>query len=131
MLSSSTVSLAAQALKELTLTNKIYISAFSQCDLFLNAVRDSLLDKAVVHDSGTFLPMRFESFVTFVDLSDLRKKVERRVGHSVTTWGRYGGITIDDVQNALLEEAKPIVKRICSQIYSQLEREFGYRATSN
>ncbi|VEP14206.1 hypothetical protein H1P_2490010 [Hyella patelloides LEGE 07179] len=36
---------------------------------------------------------------------------------------RYTGITTDDVQNALIEEVKPIAKKICSDIYHQLASE--------
>lgn len=118
-----TYSLAIQVLNSLIRNNQIYIEVFEECYRFLTTIKANFLAQASVEENNLFLPLVAEKITNQVNLGDLQKKVEIKLGHSLSTWRRYTGVTIDDVQNAIIEEVKPIAKKICSDTYHQLARE--------
>lgn len=117
-------SLAIQLLKNLIDSTQTYIYVISECYQFLTEIRANVLVMTdLEEENNLFLSLVAGRILSLVNMDDLRLKVEKKLGRSLPNWKNYGGITKNDVQNAILEEAKPIAKKACSSIYQQLKRE--------
>ena len=110
--------LAAEIVEKLKSTNQLYIGIFSDSVSFLESIQESFLAEI---KSDTMLPMVLES--EQVDSKVLLKEVEKKVGHTLPSWGRFRGVTEEMVKSALLEELEPIAQRICSNTKTRLEQE--------
>lgn len=115
--------LANQVLNSLIKNNQMYIEILQECYQFLAQVKANFLTQANIEENNLFLPLIADKITNQVNLGHLQTKVEIKLGHSLPTWKRYTGITINNVQDALLEEVKPIAKKICLDTYHQLACE--------
>ena len=119
----ATCVLAIQVLDSLSNTNQKHIKALEECYGFLTKIKANLLAQTKIEENNLFLPLVAENITNQLNLGNLEKKVEIKLGYSLLNSRHYTSITIDDVQNALIEEVKPIAKKICSDTYHQLGRE--------
>ncbi len=115
--------LAIQVLDSLSKTNQKHIQTLEECYGFLTKIKANLLAQTKIEENYLFLPLVAENITNQLNLGNLEKEVEIKLGYSLLYSRRYTSITIDDVQNALIEEVKPIAKKICSDTYHQLARE--------
>lgn len=118
-----TYSLAAQVLNSLIRINQMYIAVLEESYEFLTQIKADFLTQVNLEKSNLFLLLVADKITNQVNLGNLQKKVEIKLGHSLPTWKRYTGITVNDVQKALIEEVQPIAKKICLDTYHQLARE--------
>ncbi len=115
-------SLAAQALKKVESTNQLYLGIFKDSDIFLSELKDDFLAK--IKNSDVLMPLLIEISNQVNFFENLLEKVEQKVGHTLSSWGRYQGVTKKMVREALLKELEPIAQKICSNTQNQLNQEY-------
>lgn len=113
--------LAAHSLKALELKNQLYIDSLKKGGCFLREIREDLRRKNKKGRRGALVFWADEELV----LERLREKIEAKLGHTLTVWGDFGGITKEMVKSALFEQLEPIANKICVQTFNQLNQEFG------
>ena len=113
---------AERALAKMMETNQSYLSDLNQAYSFLMRIRQNLLTdvKTNVH---TLLPLIYEQFSNYLNLSDLKKEVEQEIGRSMYKWGVNRTISEQEVQNLLLEKLAPVTQKIYEKIKQEFERE--------
>ena len=110
-------SLAALAVKDMNMTNELYLGFLKSCDAFLQKIKARLLDKFREEEkSEVVLELMLGKIGECIDSRCLRERIEKRLGHTLPTWGRFGAIKEEMVEKALLSELKPIAQKICSNI---------------
>ena len=112
---------ATQIIKKIESSNQLYIGVFKDSNTFLSKLKADFL--AETKESEVMLAFSLEP--GSIDPENLLKKVEKKVGHTHSSWGRYRGVTPGMVRMAILSELKPIAEKICSNTYSHLEREYN------
>ncbi len=108
-------SLAALAVKELKMTNELYLGFLKACDAFLQKIKARLLDKFREEEkSEVVLELMLGKIGEGVDARCWREKIEKKLGHTLPTWGRFGASDEEMVEKALLSELRPIAQQIFS-----------------
>lgn len=119
-----TYALASRALNSLIITNQMYIKSLQEYHDFLTKIKANFLTLAgIIEEDYLFLPLVVDKINNHLDLDNLQKKVKTKLGHSLHTSSHYTVVTMDEVQNVLIEEVRPIAKKICSDTYHQLANE--------
>ena len=113
---------AKQALAKMMETNQSYLSDLNQAYSFLMGIRQNLLTE-VNTNVHTLLPLIYEQFCNYLNLSDLKKEIEQEIGRSMYKWGVNRTISEQEVQTLLLEKLAPLTEKIYGQIKQEFERE--------
>ena len=108
---------ASEVVKDIDSTNRRYLKHFDAPICFLTSIRESFLTE--IRKSDTMLPIVSEQ----VDFLAVLKKVELKIGKTLSSWGRIKVITAEMVKSALLEELEPIAQSICANTKTRLEQE--------
>ena len=102
-----------------------YIEGLDQSANFLERVKAGLVIKGGTKEkTEILLPLLMDKIEHYLDLEKVKKKVEFSLGHSLLNWGRYGGITEQMVESALLKEVEPIARELCWNMHRKLNQEF-------
>ena len=119
-----TYALASRALNSLIITNQMYIEFLQEYHDFLTRIKANFLTLAgLIEEDYLFLPLVVEKINNHLDLDNLQKKVETKLGHSLHSSRHYTVVTMNEVQNVLIEEVRPIAKKVCSDTYYRLANE--------
>ncbi|MGK7947277.1 MAG: hypothetical protein AB4368_00340 [Xenococcaceae cyanobacterium] len=115
----------ARTWKDMELNIQRYIEGLDQSANFLERVKAGLVIKGGTKEkTEILLPLLMDKIEHYLDLEKVKKKVEFSLGHSLLNWGRYGGITEQMVESALLKEVEPIARELCWNMHRKLNQEF-------
>ena len=105
-------SLAAEAAKDMRLTNELYLGFLKDCDAFLQKIKARLLERFKEEEKSE--GVWDGEIANHVNSRYLREKLEEKLRHTLPTWGRFRAIKEEMVEKALLSELRPIAQEICS-----------------
>lgn len=120
---SAIYSLATQILRSMIYLIDRHLYILNQSSSLLNQIKENCLVEAKINnDAGLLLSLVYKEVSNYLDFNSLKQKLEASVGCSVSSWGSYNKVTINQIQTILIKELQPVSTNICYELYHKLEQ---------